>query len=317
MSRPHSRIFVRTFEDCSQARWTPPSWATESSPYSLKTLAYSSSARSQPDGGVEARVAGDVELVDELVEEQPAEALGRARVAGEQGALDDLGQVHEREHRPVEIREVPAEQLPLAGGELLSARDRHARTTLRRGLSTGADGAVLDGDRRPPTRRRPRPRSRRSAAARALLAVSSLPATTATWRSRSMTCFTLRTKSPPDMTGTGLLASPARPHARLQDLAEVAAPGPVVDERRRSRRRSPRVTGRCSRRSSAANASESSSIASRRRATFAFETQQRGRRAPGAPRSRSPRRPRPGSPGSSPSSAPASSASAMSRSASW
>ena len=39
MSRPRSRIFVSTFDDCSQARWTPPSWATESSPNSLNTLA--------------------------------------------------------------------------------------------------------------------------------------------------------------------------------------------------------------------------------------------------------------------------------------
>ena len=37
MSRPHSSILVSTFEACSQARWTPPSWATESSPYSKKT----------------------------------------------------------------------------------------------------------------------------------------------------------------------------------------------------------------------------------------------------------------------------------------
>ena len=85
MSRPRSRIFVSTFEDCSQARWTPPSWATESSPYSLKTRAYSSSARLQADGGVEARVAGDVELLDELVEEQPAEALRRTASSGRTG----------------------------------------------------------------------------------------------------------------------------------------------------------------------------------------------------------------------------------------
>ena len=46
-----------------------------------------------------------------------------------------------------------------------------------------------------------------------------------------MTCFTLRTKSPPDMTGARLrprLPEPLRP---LQHLAQVAASRPVVDER--------------------------------------------------------------------------------------
>ncbi len=37
MSRPHSSTLVSTFDACSQARCTPPSWATESSPYSKKT----------------------------------------------------------------------------------------------------------------------------------------------------------------------------------------------------------------------------------------------------------------------------------------
>ena len=38
MSRPHSSTLVRTLDACSQARWTPPSWATESSPYSTNTF---------------------------------------------------------------------------------------------------------------------------------------------------------------------------------------------------------------------------------------------------------------------------------------
>ena len=37
MSRPHSSTLVRILDAPSQARCTPPSWATESSPYSLKT----------------------------------------------------------------------------------------------------------------------------------------------------------------------------------------------------------------------------------------------------------------------------------------
>ena len=53
----------------------------------------------EADGGVDAVVAGDVEVADELVEEQAAQALRAAAVAGEQRPLDDLGQVDEGEHR--------------------------------------------------------------------------------------------------------------------------------------------------------------------------------------------------------------------------
>src|SRR6185295_5695380 len=48
MRRPHSRILVSRFDDCSHARCTPPSCATESSPYSRNTRSYSSSARRSP-----------------------------------------------------------------------------------------------------------------------------------------------------------------------------------------------------------------------------------------------------------------------------
>src|SRR4051812_35816615 len=48
ISRPHSRTLVNRLEACSHARCTPPSWATESSPYSKKTRWYSSSARLRP-----------------------------------------------------------------------------------------------------------------------------------------------------------------------------------------------------------------------------------------------------------------------------
>ena len=37
----------------------------------------------QADGGVDAVVAADVEVADELVQEEPPQALGRAGVAGE------------------------------------------------------------------------------------------------------------------------------------------------------------------------------------------------------------------------------------------
>ena len=72
-----------------------------------------------PDGGVDRVVAGDVEVADELVEEQPPQALGRAAVAGEQRALDDLGQVDEGEDRAVEVREVAPQHVGFVGGELL------------------------------------------------------------------------------------------------------------------------------------------------------------------------------------------------------
>ena len=46
--------------------------------------------------------------VGELVEEQPPQRALIARVAGEQRALDRLGQVDQREDRPVEVGEVGA-----------------------------------------------------------------------------------------------------------------------------------------------------------------------------------------------------------------
>ena len=79
-------------------------------------------------------VAGDVELADELVEEQAAQALGRARVAGEQRALHDLGQVDQGEDRAVEVGEVPPEDVGLVGAELLGDVDasRAAQRTAAR-----------------------------------------------------------------------------------------------------------------------------------------------------------------------------------------
>ena len=130
-------------EACSQARCTPPSWATESSPYSKNTFSYSSSARCETDGGVDRVVAADVEIADELVEEQPPQALRAAAVAGEQRALHHLGQVDEGENRPVEIGEVPPQDVGLVGGELLGDVDRHERPSYGRGPS-GADD-IPDG----------------------------------------------------------------------------------------------------------------------------------------------------------------------------
>ena len=68
--------------------------------------------------GVDGLVAADVEVADELVEEQPAQALRAAAVAGEQGAFHHLGQVHEREHGPVEVGEVPPKDRLLGTAEV-------------------------------------------------------------------------------------------------------------------------------------------------------------------------------------------------------
>ena len=70
-------------------------------------------------------VAADVEVAHELVEEQPAQALGRPGIAGKQGALDDLGQVDQGENRLVEVGEVPAEDLGLVVRPLLGGVEVH------------------------------------------------------------------------------------------------------------------------------------------------------------------------------------------------
>ena len=79
----------------------------------------------ETDRGVDRLVAGDVEIADELVEEQPPQALRAAAVAGEQGPLHDLREVDEGEHRPVEVGEVAPEDVALLGGEVLRHVDSH------------------------------------------------------------------------------------------------------------------------------------------------------------------------------------------------
>ena len=58
-------------------------------------------------------------VVGELVEEQPSQRLRRAGVPGEHRALHRLGQVRQREHRPVEVRDERLEQSPAPGRERL------------------------------------------------------------------------------------------------------------------------------------------------------------------------------------------------------
>ena len=57
--------------------------------------------------------------VQELVEKQTSDRLGRPRVPGEQRALHHLWQIPEREDRLVEVGEIGRQGAALIGGELL------------------------------------------------------------------------------------------------------------------------------------------------------------------------------------------------------
>ena len=83
----------------------------------------------EADRGVDRVITRDVEIADELVEEEPPEALGAAAVPGEQRALHDLGKVDQREDRPVQVREVPPEHVPFFRCELLGDVGSHRRRT--------------------------------------------------------------------------------------------------------------------------------------------------------------------------------------------
>ncbi len=62
----------------------------------------------------------------ELVEEQPPQRPLIARVARKQSPLDGLGQIDQREHGPVQVREVGCQPLALVLGEALD-RILHGR----------------------------------------------------------------------------------------------------------------------------------------------------------------------------------------------
>jgi hypothetical protein len=81
----------------------------------------------QADGSVDRSIPGDVEVAHELVEEQPAQALGRTGVPGEQGPLHDLRQVDQGKRGPVEVGEVPPQDVGLGGSELLADVGSHKR----------------------------------------------------------------------------------------------------------------------------------------------------------------------------------------------
>ena len=121
----------------------------------------------QPDRRVDGEVAGDVEIADELVEEQATQTLVGTRVPREQRALHHLGQVHQREHGPVEVREIrPEDGLFLVAnspprtawdGDGTTVRPSRLRGWPLRARRRYAPGATVDGrgvGRRPRRRRR-------------------------------------------------------------------------------------------------------------------------------------------------------------------
>ena len=59
-----------------------------------------------------------VRLVDELVQQDPAQALLRPGVPREQRSLDDLGEVAQREDGPVQVGEVALEERRFCRTEL-------------------------------------------------------------------------------------------------------------------------------------------------------------------------------------------------------
>ena len=73
----------------------------------------------QADRRVHRRVTGDVEVPDELLEEEPPQALGRAGVPCEEGAFDHFRQVDQGKHRLVQVGHVAAEDRLLVRGEAL------------------------------------------------------------------------------------------------------------------------------------------------------------------------------------------------------
>ncbi len=64
-------------------------------------------------------LAGRRQILGEFLEEEPTQRARVSGVAGEEGALDGLGQVHQAEDRPVEVREVRRKEPALGFGEAL------------------------------------------------------------------------------------------------------------------------------------------------------------------------------------------------------
>ena len=80
-----------------------------------------------PDGCVKGLITADVEFPDEFIEEQSAEALGAAAVAGKKCTLDNFGEIDESENWRIQVGEIPPENVGLGWGEFLGHVDRHGR----------------------------------------------------------------------------------------------------------------------------------------------------------------------------------------------
>ena len=87
-----------------------------------------------------------IRFVDELVQQDAAQALLRPRVAGEEGALHDLRQVPQGKNRPVQVREVAGEERGFGGVELRSGHERSIGG-LRINMSQKPTFCVQRGDR--------------------------------------------------------------------------------------------------------------------------------------------------------------------------
>ena len=118
---------------CSQARCTPPELGHRVVAVLDEDLLVELLGPREADGGVDGASPVMSRSPDELVEEQPAQALGRARVPGEEGSLDHFGQVDQGKHRLVEVGDVAPEDGLLVGREPLFGVGEHARPTIERG----------------------------------------------------------------------------------------------------------------------------------------------------------------------------------------
>jgi hypothetical protein len=84
------------------------------------------------------QVAALIHVLGELVQEEPSQGLRGPRVAREERSLHDLRQVHEGEHRALEVREVARQDRALVLGEVLGGEpERHG---------VGDGDSVGDGD---------------------------------------------------------------------------------------------------------------------------------------------------------------------------
>ena len=154
----------------------------------------------------------------------PAPDRPRARRrAGPTARARSLRRVGQEAHERARVRDAAAAARAASppatsrsGGVGGGAPPRLARPDHGRSIIGGRTDTVLDAATTP--------RRQRSAACRAVAAVSGSAATSAIWRSRSITCFTLRTKSPP------VISSSSRTSARSSPAthAWIAAVKPGI-----------------------------------------------------------------------------------------